>query len=402
MRHQLDRTVTMKSLVPAFEIFLASVSTAHASSPGELATLHATSSLTNSVMPGEEAPLNILLRSFNDITALALSLLLNVRNLLMIPGLLVLVVLALGTRLWLLERRLRRQTALLAACAEMEADQERRRSCILEDINGAKPLANIVEEITELVSSRLDGVPCWCEITEGARLGEYPPEVNSLRVLRLQIAARVGPALGTLSAAFNPETPLAGSEHGVLLAGARLARLAIETRRMNADLLHRSEFDQLTDVHNRFSLSKRIEAQIQKARLDAGIFGLIYIDEFKLVNDNYGHHVGDLYLQEVARRMKLQLRSHDLLARIGGDEFAALLPKVRNRDDVEEISGRLEHSFNTPLVLEGHTLEGTASFGIAVYPADSFTADGLLSVADTAMYAAKNRKKELAKLSTPS
>jgi diguanylate cyclase (GGDEF)-like protein len=178
---------------------------------------------------------------------------------------------------------------------------------------------------------------------------------------------------------------------------AGLATLAIETRRLYSDLLHRSEFDLLTDIHNRFSLEKCLDAQIEEARASAGIFGLIYIDldEFKQVNDLFGHHVGDLYLQEVTLRMKQQLRSHDLLARLGGDEFAVLLPLVRNRAGVEEIAQRLEACFNDPLVLEGHTLEGSASFGIALYPEDSATGDGLLSAADAAMYAAKNSKRQV-------
>jgi diguanylate cyclase (GGDEF)-like protein len=176
---------------------------------------------------------------------------------------------------------------------------------------------------------------------------------------------------------------------------AGLATLAIETRRLLSDLLHRSEFDLLTDIHNRFSLERELSAWIEDARQSAGIFGLIYIDldEFKQVNDLYGHHVGDLYLQEVAERMKLQLRSHDLLARLGGDEFAVLLPKVRNRTGVVEIAQRLERCFDEPFVLAGPTLQGSASFGIALYPEDGATRDSLLSAADTAMYAAKNRKR---------
>jgi diguanylate cyclase (GGDEF)-like protein len=141
-----------------------------------------------------------------------------------------------------------------------------------------------------------------------------------------------------------------------------------------------------------------MDAQIEEARATAGIFGLIYVDldGFKQVNDLYGHHIGDLYLQEVAQRMKQQLRSHDLLARLGGDEFAVLLPMVRNRAGVEEIAQRLEHSFNSPLTLEGQTLQGTASFGIALYPEDSATRDGLLSAADSAMYTAKNARRQAA------
>ena len=137
-----------------------------------------------------------------------------------------------------------------------------------------------------------------------------------------------------------------------------LTALAIETRRLYADLLHRSEFDLLTDIHNRFSLDKYLDRHIEEARQNAGIFGLIYIDldKFKQVNDVYGHQVGDLYLQEVALRMKRQLRNVDMLARLGGDEFAVLLPLVRNRAKVEEIAQRLEHSFDEPFIIEGQTL----------------------------------------------
>jgi diguanylate cyclase (GGDEF)-like protein len=216
-----------------------------------------------------------------------------------------------------------------------------------------------------------------------------------LRIVQEEIPARSGPPLGTLFAALDPLTKPRANESKAISMGAALATLAIETRKLYSDLLRRSEFDLLTDIHNRFSLEKRLDAQIEVARQDAGIFGLIYIDlnKFKQVNDQYGHHIGDLYLQEVARRMKQQLRSHDLLARLGGDEFAVLLPMVHNRADVEEVSQRLEHCFEAPLALEENILKGSASFGIAVYPEDGATKDKLLNVADAAMYAAKLRNK---------
>jgi len=176
-----------------------------------------------------------------------------------------------------------------------------------------------------------------------------------------------------------------------------LTALAIETRRVYSDLLHRSEFDLLTDIHNRFSLDKYLDMQIAEARQKAGIFGLIYIDldKFKQINDIYGHQIGDMYLQEVALRMKHQLRGVDMLARLGGDEFAVLLPQVRNRARVEEIAHRLEHCFDEPFVIEDHLLQGSASVGIAFYPKDGLTKDDLLSAADTAMYAVKNAKREV-------
>lgn len=343
---------------------------------------------SDQIVPSEEMPFNILLRSFDDITVVARPPLLSIRNLLLIVGLLVLVVIGAGVRAWTLERKVRRQTAALAAL-------ERRRSRILEDINGSRNLAEIVEEIAELVSFTLEGAPCWCQIANGARLGKCPAELTGLRVVHEEIPARSGPSLGTLFVALDPLAKPSGNESETISMGTGLATLAIETRKLYSDLLRRSEFDLLTDVHNRFSLEKRLDTQIEVARQNAGIFGLIYIDldEFKQVNDQYGHHIGDLYLQEATRRMKLQLRAHDLLARLGGDEFAVLLPVVRNRADVEEISQRLEHCFEAPLVLGGNILKGSASFGIAVYPEDGATKDKLLRVADADMYASKARNK---------
>jgi diguanylate cyclase (GGDEF)-like protein len=316
--------------------------------------------------------------------------LLNIRSLILLVCALILIVFAVIAKSLIMERKVRRQTSALAKI-------EQRRSRILEDVNGSRPLAEIVEEITELASLKLLGALCWCQIADGARLGNCPPEPTSLRIVHQEIPARSGPPLGVIFVAFSPSAKPLAVESEALSMAVGLITLAIETRRLYSDLLHRSEFDLLTDIHNRFSLEKRLDAQIESARQNAGIFGLIYVDldEFKQVNDIYGHHIGDLYLQETARRMKQQLRSHDLLARLGGDEFAVLLPMVRNRAGVEEIAQRLEHCFDTPLVLEGRTLQGSASFGIALYPEDSATTDGILNAADAAMYTVKNSKRQV-------
>jgi diguanylate cyclase (GGDEF)-like protein len=313
------------------------------------------------------------------------------RNLMLLVGLLLLVVAAVGARSWAIERKVRRQTSTLAYI-------ERRRSCILEDINGSRPLAEIIEEITELVSFKLKGAPCWCQIVDGALLGNCPQKLSALRIVQHEIPAHSGPPRGTVFAAFDPLTRPSAIELEALSMAAGLATLAIETRRLYSDLLRRSEFDLLTDIHNRFSLDKRLEDQIEEARQNAGIFGLVYIDldGFKQINDLYGHQVGDLYLQEVALRMKRQLRSVDTLARIGGDEFAALVPVVRSRADVEEIALRLERCFDGPIDVEGNILHGSASVGIALYPQDGATKDSLLNAADAAMYLEKHTRRQIA------
>ena len=335
-------------------------------------------------------PFNILLRSFDDITVVARPSLLTVRNLILLVGVLLAVVFAVGARGWAIERRVRRQTASLALI-------EQRRSRILEDINGSRPLAEIVEEITELVSFKLRGAPCWCQIADGAQLGNRPRNLTGLRIVRNEIPAHTGPALGDLSAGFDALDKPRNNESETLSMAVALTALAIETRRLYSDLRHRSEFDLLTDIHNRFSLDKYLDRQIDETRQNAGIFGLIYIDldKFKQVNDVYGHLVGDQYLQEVALRMKRQLRGVDMLARLGGDEFAVLLPRVRNRAKVEEIALRLDRSFEEPFPIEGLVLHGSASVGIALYPEDGVTKDDLLSAADAAMYVAKKTRRRI-------
>ena len=339
----------------------------------------------------DQVPFDILMRSPDDIAVVAPPSLLNVRNLIIAVGVMLLVVLVVGARDLLIQRRVRAQAASLAYF-------ETRRSHILEDINGSRPLAEIVEEITELVSFRLHGAPCWCQIVGGALLGNCPPEQAGLRIVQREIPGRSGQPLGTTFAALDPLTKPAENESATLSFAAGLTALAIETRRLYSDLVHRSEFDLLTDIQNRFSLEQHLDRQIREARATAGTFGLIYIDldQFKQVNDSYGHHVGDLYLQEAALRMKRQLRSNDKLARLGGDEFVALVPVVGSRADVEEMARRLERCFDEPFVFEGYILHGAASVGIAVFPQDATTVDALLSFADQAMYVNKHTRRESA------
>jgi diguanylate cyclase (GGDEF)-like protein len=310
-------------------------------------------------------------------------------------GLLV-IALTVGIWGWTLRSKLRRHTAGNEAGREHHsAKVEAKRSRILEDINSSRPLNELVNAITEMVAFKLDWPFCWCEMVDGARLGNTPTNDEPLRTIRLEIPAGAGGSLGTLFAATEAGAPVKENEAKALEAGVRLAAIAIETRKLYKDLVYRSEFDPLTDVHNRSSLDRYLAEQIEKAKRESSIFGLVYIDldEFKQVNEFYGHRIGDLYLQEVSLRMKRQLRSGDMLARLGGDEFVALAPVVRSRAALEEIAQRLERCFDAPFAVEGYVLRGGASVGIALYPEDGASADTLLSSADAAMYVAKHTKR---------
>jgi diguanylate cyclase (GGDEF)-like protein len=346
-----------------------------------------------------DVPFDLLLRSYDDIAIVARPSMVTVGNLIKTVGILVILVVTIFAWGWMLKRKVERQTRALAGRIEAEAAAERinaqveqRRGGILEDINGSRPLGEVLEQITELVSFRLHGAPCWCEIAEGAVLGHYQEETNGKRVVREEIPARSGPPLGYLCAAVDAEIPRGADEEQAFFQGTRLATLAIETRKAYSDLVHRSEFDILTDVHNRFSLEKQLDVLISRARECGGVFGLIFadLDEFKQVNDVYGHHVGDLYLQEVSARMKRQLRGGDILGRLGGDEFAVVVPSAPSREQVQEIASRLQRCFAEPFRVKGHVISGSASIGVALYPEDGSTRDSLLMSADAAMYVQKH------------
>lgn len=338
----------------------------------------------------------VLLRSSADVVIVARPSLLNVQNLIMIVGCLLILVAAGSAWVLLLRRKVQEQTTELAARKEAEAVLERKRSRILEDINGTVPLDEILQQIAEFAAFRLDGAPCWCEIGDGIRFGNVAAETSGMHVIRQEIPSRSGPLHGNLFAALAPEAPCTVHAQEAMAMGAWLATLAIETRGLYSDLVHRSEFDLLTDVFNRFSFERRVDSLIESARQSSSQFGLIYIDldDFKLVNDQYGHRAGDQFLQQTALRMKRQLRPSDMLARLGGDEFAVLLPNVHGPKDVEEVASRLQRCFEEPLDVDGYKLRGSVSIGSAFHPEDGSTKDSLLSAADAAMYVEKKIKKE--------
>jgi diguanylate cyclase (GGDEF)-like protein len=335
-----------------------------------------------------EVPFSILMRNVDDISVVALPSWLDVRHLVLLVGLLFGVVIVIGGRSWAMERRARQKAAALAYL-------EQRRSRILEDINNSRLLSGIIESITQVTSFRLHGAACWCEIANGASLGLRPPAITTQRIIQQEIPGRSGTALGTIFAAIHGLKKPREEESAALVLGAGLASLAIETSQLYSDLVHRSEFDLLTDVPNRFSMEKHLGAMIERAGQSAGIVGFIFIDldEFKQVNDRFGHLVGDMYLQEAAQRMKRQLRPGDTLARLGGDEFAAVVSSVHSRPDVLEIAHRLERCFDEPFAVGGHVVRGTASVGFALYPEDAASHDGLLIMADATMYAAKQSRQ---------
>jgi diguanylate cyclase (GGDEF)-like protein len=266
----------------------------------------------------------------------------------------------------------------------------------MEAVNSDTPLSGILEDIAEAVSSQLSGIACWFDLDDGSHFGRRPAEPAVSAPVARAILSRSGKSLGSLNADLPTTTPLTVDIDAALNLGVHLAALAIENRRLHADLVRRSEFDLLTDVPNRFYMERHLDELLRDAVRRGSIFALIYIDldRFKQVNDSFGHRVGDMFLQHVALRVKNQLRTGNSLARVGGDEFAALVSSITDPAEAQEIAVRLEHCFASPFRIEGHEILGSASLGVAVYPRDGLTAEALQQFADNAMYAVKRRHRE--------
>jgi diguanylate cyclase (GGDEF)-like protein len=170
-------------------------------------------------------------------------------------------------------------------------------------------------------------------------------------------------------------------------------KLNITERKENeAKLLHMALYDPLTDLPNRGLLNDRLRLSMETARRNQHQIALMFVDldYFKQINDTHGHDVGDLVLKQTAHRMKRQLRGTDTIARIGGDEFVALLPEVREIDESLRVAEKLLLALSEPIEIPDLRLNVTCSIGIALYPRDATDEIALYRHADEALYAVKN------------
>jgi diguanylate cyclase (GGDEF)-like protein len=142
---------------------------------------------------------------------------------------------------------------------------------------------------------------------------------------------------------------------------------------------------------NRTLFSDRLRLECRRANRHHHRIGVVFmdIDFFKTINDTLGHEIGNTLLQSVASRLSAIFRSSDTLARFGGDEFAILLPDIRENGDPEFILREILERFSAPLSVSGHELYVTLSIGYTLYPDDGSDPEALLRNADIAMYAAK-------------
>jgi diguanylate cyclase (GGDEF)-like protein len=198
---------------------------------------------------------------------------------------------------------------------------------------------------------------------------------------------------GTVSMVFSQPCEPGERDGDMLQAAARIAGLAAEHRHMHGELLRQAQYDQLTGLPNRVLCEDRLQQAIARSRRHGRTIALLCIDldDFKLVNDTYGHVFGDALLKQVSTRLSSHLRSSDTLGRMGGDEFLMIAEEVASGRAVEVIAANLLATMAEPFLIDECELRVSASIGAALYPADGLTADQLQRHADHAMYRAKEQ-----------
>jgi diguanylate cyclase (GGDEF)-like protein len=186
-----------------------------------------------------------------------------------------------------------------------------------------------------------------------------------------------------------------------VMAGGTLAIYEVINRRLNRHLkeqkdrfAHEARYDSLTGIPNRVELFNQANLLCKQSDMRGSKFAMIFIDldNFKLINDQYGHNAGDEVLRVVSANLEYRLRTMDTIARMGGDEFVILLPGIENQQDCQKTISKIERAIAQPVTI-GHNTELAieASIGLAIYPDDSRDIDQLCHIADQSMYIQKNQ-----------
>ncbi|WP_294957393.1 diguanylate cyclase [Sulfurovum sp.] len=162
-------------------------------------------------------------------------------------------------------------------------------------------------------------------------------------------------------------------------------------------LYEMAHYDALTGIPNRSLFSRKLDAALQHSIEEENSMALLFIDldNFKSINDNYGHQAGDAVLKEVVKNIKNTIRKSDFIARIGGDEFAIVIENIMGKECLGILAGKIIQAVQIPVYYQAETLSISCSIGITIYAPDDNTKnkDALVHNADLAMYEAKKRGK---------
>ncbi|MFT6102521.1 MAG: diguanylate cyclase (GGDEF)-like protein [Granulosicoccus sp.] len=174
-------------------------------------------------------------------------------------------------------------------------------------------------------------------------------------------------------------------------------RYAVKNARHQRELKQLAHYDNLTNAANRHLFLDRLSQALLNAKRGDNQYGLVSIDldEFKPVNDTHGHDAGDYLLKMFVKRVKKSIRESDTIARIGGDEFAILLPSMRTPAELETIVNKIFHSLKQPIIWQDTSLQIKASAGLSLLPISNgrATCKAVMKAVDSALLEAKRSNK---------
>jgi diguanylate cyclase (GGDEF)-like protein len=241
-------------------------------------------------------------------------------------------------------------------------------------------------------------------VLEASTLGD-PLLVNLMESSGISASAiapmfAAGKFLGVIAANFQGESAPASVHdpdlHERLSGLADQAATAIQNLELLEKVSHMAWHDDLTGLPNRRLFEDRVEQELVRSRRVGEPVCMFFVDldNFKTVNDTYGHASGDMLIQQVAQRLVETVRSQDTVARVGGDEFAILLPGLVDQLSINQLAERTLDAVHTPFDIFGEEVFTSASVGIAIAPEHGDTYDDLLNRADEAMYRAKDHGRD--------
>lgn len=182
---------------------------------------------------------------------------------------------------------------------------------------------------------------------------------------------------------------------GEIIGAVETLQDITDQKKYEEQLEHEANHDTLTGLANRALLLDRMTQALAHAERDNRLLGVLFIDldDFKQVNDEKGHAVGDSLLQDVTRKIKSCVREGDTVARLGGDEFIVLLFAPNSQQDIKDVTSRLVNKLSAPTFINGEDIRVGCSIGVSLYPKDGMDPETLMHAADKAMYKAKEDGK---------
>ena len=229
------------------------------------------------------------------------------------------------------------------------------------------------------------------------RLADLSRRISEVKDYGIRTPVESQDEVGSLAMSFNAMLAQ------IQVRDVELKYELAERKRAEERLDHLANYDTVTGLPNRYYFNERLSMALARAYKSGEIVALMFLDldNFKVVNDTLGHHVGDELLQYVAHRLQSALRPNDAICRVGGDEFAVVLENITDASQALVVGEKCTQALSGMIGFSGHDVYVSVSIGVSLYPQDTTDMHDLLKNADTAMYHAKAKGKNTCQVFLP-